>query len=211
MLVLRRLFRDKIGMIALETVKASLSYAKEKNIKDVLIVGGEPTLHPEIISIANLVKDFGFRAILTTNYTKPETVKKLDGIIDCFNISFYCQQNLPKQSEYKSDLTLHALIHKKQLSSQEKLDNFIDSHRENGHLKFSTLVACNTWAAEHQNVEYLDSLDCEWVVLFNELLGQLYRGAVIKRYDRIINNKAHQSFKIHPDGQIVPYWILKET
>jgi len=131
--------------------------------------------------------------------------------VNCFNVSYYAQPKLPRQADFKSDITLHALIHDRQLASKEALDAFIDSHQESGHLKFSTLVPCNDWAAEHQRVEYLDTLDCEWVVLFNELLGQVYRGAVIKRYDRIINRSAHQSFKAHVDGQITQSWVRTQA
>lgn len=199
-------YRGSGEVISLENVRNALRFAREHQIKDILLIGGEPTLHPAVEIIAAMVKDAGFRTIMTTNYTEPETVKSLDGVVDCFNVSFYNQPSLPKQADFKSDLTLHALIHDRQLATREELDRFIEAHRENGHLKFSTLLPCNEWAAKHQRVQYLDDLECEWVVLFNELLGQLYRGSTIKRYDRIINKRAHQSFKAHVDGQITQSW-----
>jgi organic radical activating enzyme len=199
-------YRGSGEVISLENVRNALRFAGENEIKDILIIGGEPTLHPAVEIIAGMVKDAGFRSILTTNYTKPATVKALDGLVDCFNISYYNQPELPKQADFKSDLTLHALIHGKQLATRESLDQFIDTHQEQGHLKFSTLVPCNEWAAKNQAVHYLDALECEWMVLFNELLGQKYRGAIIKRYDRIINRHAHQSYKAHVDGSISQSW-----
>lgn len=199
-------YRGSGEVISLENVRKALNFAREHQIKDILLVGGEPTLHPAVEIIAAMVKDAGFRAIMTTNYTKPETVHALDGVVECFNISFYNQRTLPKQINFKSDLTLHALIHDKQLATREELDCFIDNHQENGHLKFSTLLPCNEWAAKNQRVEYLDGIECEWVVLFNEILGQLYRGTIIKRYDRLINKQARQSFKAHVDGRITQSW-----
>lgn len=188
-------------------VDNAIEFALNNSIKDILLVGGEPTLHPEIIKIAKSFHDAGLRTILTTNYTNPGMIGFLDGIIDCFNISWYGQPVLPHQENFKSDITLHALIFDSQLETQIKLDRFIDSHSGTfGHLKFSTLVACNYYSIEHQAVEYIDGIDCEWVVLFNEMLGQIYRGTIIKRYDRIINHHAEQSYKCHVDGQIIRSW-----
>ena len=199
-------YRGSGEFIELETVISALHKAKESGVKDILLIGGEPTLHPRIVEISKMVKSFGFRLIVTTNYTKPEIVKLLDGIVDCFNISFYGQSSLPKQEEYLSDITLHTLIHQDQLSTKQELDSFIEEHQEHGHLKFSTLSPCNDWAKEKQGVGYLDDIDCEWVVLFNEMLGQLYNGAVIKRYDKVFRTTARQSLKCHVDGEISDSW-----
>jgi hypothetical protein len=73
-------------------------------------------------------------------------------------------------------------------------------------LKFSTLTNCNDWTDKHRDVSYLDSLECKRVVLFNEMVGQLYRGSVIKRYDKIINTIADQSYKAHVNGEIIKSW-----
>ena len=192
--------------ISIEHVRAALAFARAQGVQDILLTGGEPTLHPEVEAIVAMVNAAGFRAIMTTNYSRPEVVRALDGMVACFNISYYGQPHLPRQADFRSDLTLHTLIHARQLSTHAELDAFIEQHQAHGHLKFSTLVPCTPWAAEHQQVGYLNELDCEWVVLFNEILGQVYRGAIIKRYDRIINPRAHQSFKAHVDGQITQSW-----
>lgn len=199
-------YRGSGEYMSLDTAAKALEFGREHGIKDVLLIGGEPTMHPEIETIAQMAKRAGFRVILTTNYTDPGLVRKLDGCVDCFNISYYRQPVLPRQADFRSDLTLHALIHAGQLGTRAELDDFIDRHSFVGHLKFSTLVPCTPWAARHQAVPYLDALDCEWVTLFDEIAGQLYRGAVIKRYDRILNPSAHQSFKAHVDGTITQTW-----
>jgi hypothetical protein len=200
-------YRGRLEYISREHVIAACEHGVKHGIKDVLLIGGEPTLHPNVVEIAQLVKSYGFRVIMTTNYTMPDVVKALDGIVDCFNISFYHQPSLPLQANFNSDLTLHTLIHTRQLETKEKLDAFIEKHRGVGHIKFSTLSPCNQWATDHQlSGGYLDALPCEWVVLFNEILGQIYNGATIKRYDRVINKIAHQSFKCHVDGEISDTW-----
>lgn len=199
-------YRGRKEYISMADVERAIEFAREHKIKDILLIGGEPTLHPDVKDIAIAFKACGFRVIMTTNYTKPDVVKGLDDIVDCFNISFYHQPILPKQKDFISDLTLHALIHSKQLYTVELLDAFIDAHQDNGHLKFSTLCPCNEWAKKNQIGDFLNDLDCEWVVLFNEILGQKYRGAIIKRYDRVINNRSHQSFKWHVDGKVSQSW-----
>lgn len=199
-------YRGKKEYITYPQVKKCLKFAKEKNIKDVLIVGGEPTLHPDIVLITQTVKDFDFRIIMTTNYSKPNIFKQLDGLVDCFNISFYNQDNLPFQKDIKSDLTISALIHAKQLETKKKLDDFIDKYSEHGHLRFSTLSICNKWTADNFFVPYLNQIDCEWVILFNEIMGQIYRDAIIKRHDLVVNNQASQLYKIHVNGEISKSW-----
>ncbi len=199
-------YRGENLMVSLEHVKKSLDLAKDKNIKDVLLIGGEPTLHPHIIEIAKLTKSYGFRVIMTTNYSKPDVVKALDGIVDCFNISYYSQPVLPHQKDFVSDITIHTIIHRKQLNTKVKLDNFINKYNDYGHLKFSTLTDCNDWTSKMHLVEYLNDLEGKRVVLFNEIEGLIYRGKVIKRHDVIVNETAGQSIKVHVTGEISHSW-----
>jgi len=199
-------YRNSGEYISMEYVDKAIKVALDNNISDILLIGGEPTLHPKVVEIAEKFSECSFKTIMTTNYTKPEVIKQLDGIVDCFNISFYNQANLPKQSDFSSDITLHALIHKHQLNTVEKIDAFIEQYKDCGHIKFSTLFPGTAWAKNNQIGEFLDNIDCEWVVLFNELLGQVYKDSIIKRYDRIINNKAKQSIKFHVDGTYSFSW-----
>lgn len=204
-------YRGRKEYIDLNTVHSSLYLLRNNtNVKEILLVGGEPTLHPDIVKIAKLVKSFDFKLILTTNYSKPEIIKLLDGIVDCFNISYYGKKDLPKQKDFKSDITLNTIIHKQQLETKEKLDNFINKYQTDLNLKFSTLAITNSWTKEYQKVSYLDCLNSENVVLFNEILGQLYRGTVIKRQDKVLNQKAEQSIKCHVNGEISYSWEREE-
>jgi organic radical activating enzyme len=192
----------------MENIDKATAFAKQHKIDDILLVGGEPTLHPDIKLIASKFKGQGFRVIMTTNYSMPDVVKALDGVVDCFNISFYNQPELPRQSDYTSDITLHALIYKGRLDSKESIDAFIDNYQEYGHIKFSTLVACSPWAKKNQIGSFLDNMGLDTFTLFGEILGHEYRGAIIKRHDRIINNSAEQSVKLHVDGSFSHSWEL---
>ncbi len=198
-------YRGQDEYISLKSVESALTFAKGNGIKDILLVGGEPTLHPQVVSIAKMVKDAGFNVILTTNYTNPKVFKELDQYVDSFNISWYHQNNLPKQEDFTADITLSALIFRKQLDSKEKLDRFIDEHSDLT-LQFSMLFAHDEWTKSHQDVPFLNDLPGERVVLFDEIEGIIYRGYVIKRYDRLLNESAKQSYKCHVDGTISTSW-----
>lgn len=199
-------YRGRAEYISIPQVEAAVQVFIDNGIKDVLIVGGEPTLHPNIVDICKIIKKAGFNSILTSNFSFPEVVFKLDGIVDNFNISYYRQRMLPRQRELISDLTISALIHADQLNCKSNLDLFIDAFSNSAHLKFSTLSICNEYTRKNQYVEYLDSLPGEKVVLFNEIEGIVYRNCVIKRYDRVVNNNSHQSLKFHVDGEVSRSW-----
>lgn len=194
--------------ISKENVEKAISFAKSKGIKDILLLGGEPTLHPNIYSISKRFKEEGFRTILTTNFDDLEKVYSLGDVIDCFNFSYYGQKRLPEPERFnQSDLTLTTLIFKGKLDTKDNLDKFIDTHEGKYTLKFSTLSVCNEYTERKSLLGYLDELpDCEYVVLFNEILGQIYRNHVIKRYDKVINPNAKQSYKFHTNGKITKSW-----
>lgn len=201
------LYRGREEIMTMSSLDKAIGFARSRGIRDMLLTGGEPTLHPHIVAIARTLKGAGFNLILTTNYSNPNVVSELDGIVDSFNISYYGQTSLPNRS-LVSDVTLSTLIYDGHLSTQRELDEFIGcwAHKFDA-LKFSTLSICNEWTRSHQSVPYLDGLVADSVVLFDEIQGQLYRGAVIKRYDKIVNPNASQSFKCHVDGEISQSWI----
>lgn len=201
-------YRGSGEFISSDNVLSAIDVAKENNIKDILIVGGEPTLHPDIKWICKQFKDNGFRVIMTTNYDFPMKVKEMlsENVIDCLNISNY-NQKLPVAGELVGDVTIHTLLRKGGIDSVEKLDFEIDRLEKTGyHLKFSTLSPCNEFAKNNQVFDFLNNLNCEYVILFNEILGQVYRNAVIKRYDHVVNNNAKQSIKFHVDGKYSSSW-----
>lgn len=195
------------GMISMDSIEKAIRFGKEHGIRDILLVGGEPTLHPDIHTIAQRFSLNGFKVILTSNFDDLNKIYDLDPYVDCFNMSNYGQQ-LPDFSKIQhADLTLSTLIYKHHLNTREALDEFIDRLKSLPiALKFSTLSLCNDFTKNEQEVNYLDELPGERLVLFNEILGQIYRGQLIKRYDRVVNPNAAQSYKCHPDGTISQEW-----
>lgn len=200
--------RGELGDMTAETVAKAIRHATENKIKEILLIGGEPTLHPQVIAIAKDLRSRGFVTVLTTNYTKPDIVQQLDGIVDNFNISYYGQKDLEALKDFKSDATIHALVHDKQLETKEKLDAFIGKYQGYGHLKFSTLAPANKFCIENsKNLDYLKDLGATPVVLFEEIEGLLYRGTIIKLHHvPRINENARQSWKYHVNGTISRTW-----
>lgn len=204
-------YRGRAEYISMPLVEKAMEVFKNHEINDVLIVGGEPTLHPNIIEICETVQNYGFNSILTTNFSNPKTFFNLDGIVDNFNISYYGQKLLPRQRELESDLTISSLIHAKNLNCKNQLDLFIDAFSNSAHLKFSTLSICNEFTELNQKVPYLDLLPGKKVVLFDEIEGLIYRDCIIKRYDKIVNDSSHQSLKFHVDGEVSSSWVRAGT
>jgi hypothetical protein len=153
-----------------------------------------------------MVKAAGFRVILTTNCDDLETIYSLDPVVDCFNFSYYGQV-MPDAERFKhADCTISAIISQDQLATKAGLDTFIDRFRGQYHLKFSTLTNCNEYTSRVCKVDYLDALEGERLTLFDEIEGILYRGTIIKRYDKLLNPAAKQSLKCHVDGTLKYEW-----
>lgn len=187
-----------------------LQFAKKKNIKDVLLVGGEPTLHPRILQYARHVKEHGFRLLVTSNCAKINTLYELDQYVDCFNFSHY-DQPMPDAKRFKhADITICKLLYKGGIDTKEKLDVFINKHQDEYHLKFSTMTPINEWAYTH-NVNFLDALPGERIRIFDgEIPAIIYNGIVIKRHDAAIDafTPVTQSYKCLANGQIKQDWNM---
>lgn len=184
-----------------------LEFAKSQGIKDILLTGGEPTLHPNVIEFAKLVKEYGFRLIFTSNADRLEILYALDPIVDCFNFSHY-NQKMPDPTKFKhADLTISKLLYAGGIDSKSKLDAFIDEYGSNFYLKFSTMTPITKWA-EDNNTYFVNRLKGENITLFGEVPGLLYRGHVIKRYDCTADafTPVAQSWKCLANGKIDRTW-----
>lgn len=186
-----------------------LNKAKENNIKEVCILGGEPLLHPDIVWICKTCKEYGFKTVITTNYAKPEVLKECDKYLDSINISYYNQKDLPDQKDYNADISLSALIYKGRFDNQKDLDNFIDQYKDRFHLRLATLEPTPRFPKELCDVsEFLDTLEYdEKISLFGQIEADVYRGVTIKRHD-ISLPKFEQpfSFNGHVNGDYDRSW-----
>ena len=118
-------------IMTFEEIKSSLEIAKEKGITTVLIGGGEPTLHPDIIDIAKLSKNMGFETVVTTNYTQPKIVEELSNICDTINVSVYPENidNLPYQKDFKSILYFKSVLWSGRFKTRKDFDEYLSALR----------------------------------------------------------------------------------
>ncbi len=189
-----------------------LDKAKENNIKEVCILGGEPLLHPDIVWLCKKCKEYGFITVMTTNYANPEVLKQCDKYLDSINISYYDQKELPNQRDYKADISLSALMYKGRLDNKEDLDKFIDKYKDKFHLRLATLEPTPRFPKELCDIkEFLDTLDFdEKISLFGQIEADIYRRVTIKRHD-ISLPKFEQpfSFNGHVNGDYDRAWTDK--
>ena len=169
-----------------------MNTAKENNIKEVCILGGEPLLHPDIVWLCKTCKEYGFKTVITTNYAKPEILKECDKYLDSINISYYNQTELPNRLDNKKDL-----------------DEFIDKYKDKFHLRLATLEPTPRFPKELCDIsEFLNTLEYdEKISLFGQIEADIYRGVTIKRHD-ISLPKFEQpfSFNGHVNGDYDRSW-----
>ena len=163
------------------------------------------------MEIARRVKEEGFKLVMTTNFDNLEIIYALDEYVDSFNFSYYGQKEMPDPQRFThADLTLFTLIYKTGLlSTKEKLDAHINKYEGKYLLRFGTLNNINEFTQKNRKVEYLDDLpDCTWVVILNQIAGQIYRGHLIRRSDILLNKTVDLAWKCHIDGRLS--WSWKE-
>ncbi len=198
--------------ITIENFLKILDEAKKNNIREVCILGGEPLLHPYIVLLCKICKEYGFKTVMTTNYCKPEVLKECDKYLDSINISYYDQKELPDQNDYTADISLSALIYKGRLDNKNDLDSFIDNYKNKFHLRLATLEPTPRFPKKLCDVsEFLDTLEYdEKITLFGQIEADIYRGVTIKRHDIILPKFEQQfSFNGHVNGDYDRSWTDK--
>lgn len=68
--------------MSLDLTRQSLDLFKGLPMKSVILIGGEPTLHPNFIEIVRMVKNAGLRPLLITNSIKFRDQKFLDAVVE---------------------------------------------------------------------------------------------------------------------------------
>lgn len=207
----RKYYKDYKPYIDMDTVKDILEFAKKNNIKTIGLNGGEPTLHPQIVEIAKMIKDKGFFLKIFTNYDFPDVIAKLDGIVDIIRISYYGPMQLPKQKDFKSKLTLKITLTKSTFPKFEQLVSFIQAHQNDFYdIKIHTLMQNNDYSINAQ-VDYLDYLNLHYPLQRNEK-GDYYHefigGHQIEREDlpNMDYDIEQRLYKAHIDGTISRYF-----
>lgn len=190
-------------------LERGLDFAISKGTREILFIGGEPTLHPQFREFCKIAKSRNVNLIVTTNFDDRKVVEENSDIVDSWNFSYYGQKKLPEMPE-DADITLSGLIYAKGfLNTQDKLDAFIDRYQDDYHLKFSTLTVINDYTAKFSDPgEWIDELDAEKLILFDFICAQMYRGHLIKRYDIVGPDlPTLDSYKCLVDGAVTRSWI----
>lgn len=206
----KKYYKEEKKYIDLETVQEILKFAKEKQIKTIALNGGEPTLHPQVVEIAKMIKEEGFYSKIFTNYDFPEVIEQLDGIIDIIRISYYGPMQLPTQKDFKSKITLKIMLTKENFPTLQSLENFVDEHRNEFYdIKIHTLMQNNNYSINAQ-VDYLNLLNEQYPLRRNEK-GDYYHdfmGFQIEREDlpNTDYNIEQRIYKAHMDGTISHYF-----
>ncbi|MBR6612972.1 MAG: radical SAM protein [Campylobacter sp.] len=196
-------------IMTFEEIKSSLEVAKEKGITTVLIGGGEPTLHPDIIDIAKLSKNMGFETVVTTNYTRPKIVEELSNICDTINVSVYPENidNLPYQKDFKSILYFKSVLWSGRFKTRKDFDEYIDMLDKHSHtFGFCMMRGHSKWCREHKEIDWLDDLKNELDEIVMTDRGNpcwVYRGHPIDRKD--ISTKRMHHMMVDSRG-----WVYNE-
>lgn len=196
--------------LSLDSIEKAIDFAKNENIKTIALTGGEPTLHPHIIEIAEMFHQNGFDLALYTNYDFPETVKKLDGLVNHIFVSYYGQK-MPKQEELKNtQLIMTILLLKEHFKTIQDLDKFIDTYRKDAILLFNVPVNVNDYC-EEQTCDFLDEITNHNylpMTLPDGTIIQIYNGCIVKRTDlpKAFVQIDSYSYKMRLDGEISHFY-----
>lgn len=202
-------YRNKENFeMSIGTVHEAIAYANRRGIKDILLVGGEPTLHSNLRYICKLLQEKNMNVILTSNFDNIDIIKLIDkeSLVDSYNFSIYNDKVFTDKYDFIKDLngdvTLSKLLHDMDLSKMLKIMK--RAHELNTYVKFSSTIGKKT------DLTWLDNVVEEEFVLFDEIIGQRLDNAIIKRYDKpIVNPNAFQSMKFFPDGTRSIDWDYK--
>lgn len=171
-------YRGRKEFISDDTVKKYIEFAKEKNIKIFTLVGGEPLLHPNIVNICKTIKNAGLNIVLTTNADNLFVMKKLDGIVDSFNVSYY-DQNFDSFLSFSSDVTLSVLLWKDRFKTLNDLNIFLNEMNKLFHfIKFKAIEPVTIWAKKRSDISSLISQIPfkKEILLFNAVNTSIYKG-----------------------------------
>lgn len=201
------------GFMSMSDVRKNLADAKANGITTILIGGGEPTLHPDIVEIAKLCKSLNFFTVITTNYTKPDVIKQLDGICDTINISVYKENEhlIPNQSDFKSVLCLKTLMYAGRWKNKADFDNFIYKYKAKvPNMVFGCMRGHTEWCKNHKYIDFYDEIEKESEIVKGSRGNPvwIYKGTFIDRKDLSSHHKRHMMVDVrgtvyNADGKIM--------
>jgi len=200
--------RGKNLQISTENFIKALKFAKEQGMTDIILTGGEPTLHPDFIGFCQLVKCYGFKLIVITNCDLKDIIYRADRYVDAYNFSDYGQELVDPTKITHATKTISKILIKGGIDSKQKLDDYIDKYSRDFDIKFSVLAPVNEWSKRNK-AHFVNRLKGEKTEVLGGLPAKIYRNCLIKLYDCRINGKdGNVSYKALVNGKISKEWGL---
>ena len=197
------------GFISKENFIFGVNFAKEHGLTNFFLHGGEPTLHPNIVEFARIAKNSGLTVKMFTNGKSFDVLKRLDGIVDEFKISYRGIESLKFiQSEWKTKLALEVLVTEKEFPTLDSLLKFLAYARNltGMNVYANTMNPVNQGSYDSQYVSYLEKLFLSIPIddIFctsNKATFILPDGTRARLGNKSLNPN-HKKFSMTPDGVI---------
>lgn len=194
------------GFLSDENFDKALAFAEEKGLTTIFLHGGEPTIHPNIVTFAKKAKQAGFLVKMFTNGIAKNTIRKLDGILDEIIVSYRGEQSLYNQKEWKTPLSLQVLVEQSKFPTFESLITFIEEKQKTGmKIRVHTLNPVNQYSYDNQYVTYLEEwfmqLPDNQIFCASNKVMLNYNGVGIRLTNKSLN-PAHIKYSMSPDGEI---------
>lgn len=197
------------GFLSFENFKKAVEFAKNHGLYNFFLHGGEPTLHPNIVSFAQYAKNAGLTVKMFSNGMNYNVLKELDGIVDEIKISYRGELSLRFiQSEWETKLYLGILATETDFPTEEDLLSFVHhAHDLTGmEVYVNTMNPVNQGSYDNQMVSYLEE---RFLTLPESEIFSSYHKAGFYLPDgtRVrMGNKSmkpnHPKYSMSPDGEI---------
>ncbi len=191
-----------------EAFQAGMQIAHHLDMQTLYLHGGEPTVHPDVVRLAQLAKAEGFQVNMFTNGIRMDVLRQLDGIVDEIRFSYEpgLEFMFQHQTEWKSRIKLYIMATTDSYPTEESLMQVVDRALDLGMgCKVRTLNPVNPYAYEHQFVPYLHNKLLEMpeediVCDGNKAAYWIKDHSVVVRLGNMQLNPGHLKYSVDPDG-----------
>ena len=197
------------GFLSWKDFKKSVEFAKEHELNNFFLHGGEPTMHPDIVKFAKYAKSEGLTVKMFSNGILYNVLKELDGIVDEIKISYRGEISLRyKQSEWNTKLYLGILATEREFPTEEDLLSFVKYARDLTGMEVyvNTMNPVNQGSYDNQMVSYLEERfltlpESEIFSSYHKAGFYLTDGTRVRMGNKSMN-PGHPKYSMSPDGSI---------
>lgn len=197
------------GFLSWANFEKAVEFARNHELYNFFLHGGEPTLHPDIVSFAQYAKNAGLTVKMFSNGIRYDVLKKLDGIVDEIKISYRGDVSLRfHQSEWNTKLYLGILATEAEFPTEEDLLSFVHyAHELTGmEVYVNTMNPVNQGSYDNQMVSYLEERfltlpESEIFSSYHKAGFYLPDGTRVRMGNKSMNPN-HPKYSMSPDGSI---------